>query len=996
MAKKTEYNRAQTLLAIIGVIVMCLIVVIGVYNSLYDQPDNNSEKDETINDVTINHDSNSVGSDFTSVDSESGLIFKLDSKTDSYIVIGTQDNSEINVVIPEAHNSKPVSGIGDKAFANCKHITNITIPTSVTYIGSQAFYQCIHLTLIIYNGTESQWENINKDSNWNSSIGNVTINFGANTSTEVSTSVDSESGLIFELDSKGDNYIVVGTQNKTVVNVIIPETHNGKPVTGIGDKAFAECTHITNISIPTSVTYIGTQAFYQCIHLTVIIYNGNEYEWENIVKDKDSGIGNISIEYVKNGNESSTTTGSNSVSTDPDSGLIFELDSKGDTYIVIGTQNKTEVNVVIPETHNGKPVTGIGDKAFAECTHITNITIPTSITYIGYQAFYQCIHLTVIIYNGSETDWKLINIDKTAIQNITVNFGVVDKCAKGHTEVIDKAISATCTKSGLTQGKHCSVCRIVIVAQTTIKATGHTEIIIKGTAATCTTNGKTDGKQCSVCKTIITKQNVINALGHTVVTLSAVAPTCTQSGLTAGKICSVCNTITVKQSVVTSSGHIASEWVIDKEPTATENGKKYQSCKKCGIVLKEETILKVYSQGLAYTVNTDNVTCTITGRGSCKDEVLFIPDSINGYIVTSIGDQALDYCSITSITIPDSVTYIGDYAFRKCSSLTSVTIGNGVTYIGKYAFYNCTSLASITIPNNVTSIGYNAFKGCTSLTSITIPDSVTSIDDHAFDGCPNLQYNTYDNAKYLGNEQNPYMALIDTINKIITSCTIHPNTKIIGGQAFNDCDSLTSITIPDSVTSIGEYAFASCTSLTSITIPDSVTSIGSYAFEGCNHLQYKTYDNAKYLGNVRNPYIALIDAKSVKVTSCTIHPNTKIVGNRAFYGCIELTSIIIPDSVTSIGDYALFGSRLTSITISDSVTSIGDYAFGDCTILTSITIPDSVTSIGYRVFYNCKSLTEVNYGGTIAKWKSISKDDHWDKYAPFTVVHCTDGDVSVS
>ncbi len=179
-----------------------------------------------------------------------------------------------------------------------------------------------------------------------------------------------------------------------------------------------------------------------------------------------------------------------------------------------------------------------------------------------------------------------------------------------------------------------------------------------------------------------------------------------------------------------------------------------------------------------------------------------------------IGGGAFSDCeSLTSITIPNSVTSIVDSVFDYCTSLTSITIPDSVTSIGNGAFRYCSSLTSITIPNSVTSIGSHAFDHCESLTSITIPNSVTSIGSHAFYHCSSL-----------------------------TSIIIPNSVTSIGSGAFKYCSSLTSITIPDGVTSIGSYAFDHCESLTSITIPNSVTSIGKEAFYCCKSLTNITFN----------------------------------------------------------------------------------------------------------------------------------------------------------
>ncbi len=417
-----------------------------------------------------------------------------------------------------------------------------------------------------------------------------------------------------------------------------------------------------------------------------------------------------------------------------------------------------------------------------------------------------------------------------------------------------------------------------------------------------------------------------------------------------------------------------------------------------------------------YDFDETTGTLTISGTGEITYDKVEEYENIKKVEIkdgiTSIGFMAFYNCkSLTNITIPASITNIGYYTLSACSNLkdinvaegnknyssldgvlfnkkvteliqypvskdkTTYTIPNTVNNIDSYAFYGCTSLTSIAIPDGVKFIDEGTFSDCAGLTSITIPNSVIYISESAFNGCTNLK-----NVK------------------------IGDGVTYIEQYAFNGCTSLTSITIPNSVTSIGGSAFYGCTSLKNIVIGDKVTEIVSSAFE--NTAYYNNEDNWQdgvlYIGN------CLIKAKDTISGAYKIKDGTKAIAYSAFYGCTSLTSVIIPNSVTSIGAYAFYGcTSLKNIVIGDKVTEIvssafentayynnednwqdgvlyignclikakdtisGAYkikdgtkaiagdAFDGCTGLTSITIPDSVTSIGCEAFGFCTGLTSI-------------------------------------
>ena len=366
---------------------------------------------------------------------------------------------------------------------------------------------------------------------------------------------------------------------------------------------------------------------------------------------------------------------------------------------------------------------------------------------------------------------------------------------------------------------------------------------------------------------------------------------------------------------------------------------------------------------LGALVEEESVSASSGTTGDCtwtldEDGVLTISGNGNMGSYSAVQSTGASYITtapwgadIKSVVIEDGVTNIGFSAFYGCTGLTSVILGNSVKNISLYAFADCTGLTSVTIPDSVTSINGSAFSGCTGLTELSVSENNTAYDSR--NNC-NAIINTATNTLMLGCE----------------NTVIPDGVTSISSGAFQGLKGLKSITIPDSVTNIGSSAFYGCTGLTSVNIPDSVTSIGNYAFVGCTGLTELSVSENNTVYDSRNNCNAIIKtATNTLLFGCqnTVIPNgVTSIGNYAFYGCTGLTSIVIPDSVTSIGESAFEGCKnLSSVSIGNGVTSISNYAFKDCRYLTSVTIPDSVTSIGRNAFYGCYNLSRVKLGNSI-------------------------------
>ena len=814
---------------------------------------------------------------------------------------------------------------------------------------------------------------------------------------------------------QGDSYNVYPDEYTN--DVVIPNsvTYNGVTysVTSIGYAAFAYCSGLTSVEIPNSVTSIGGAAFYGCSGLTSVV-----------IPNSVTSIGNQAFTYcsslktVINLSNLTFSEGSSSYGyvayyadkvINAPNGFIdgdfawYENESGMTLAGYLGSASE----LTLPAYYKGENY-AIGSYAFSDCSGLTSIEISNGVTSIGDYAFSNCSGLTSII-----------------VESGNMYYDSRDNC---------NAVIETATNT------------LLAGCQNTMIPKGVTSI------------GKGAFFGCSGLTSIEIPNSVTN-IGN--------------------KAFSGCSGLI---SIIVESGNMY-----------------YDSRDNCNAVI--ETATNTLLVGCQNTMIPNDVTSIgYAAFYNCSSLTsIEIPNS-----VTSIGDYAFTYCSgLTSVVIGNSVTSIGYAAFYNCSSLTSIEIPGGVTSIGDYAFTYCSGLASVEIPNSVTSIGYGAFAYCSGLTSVVIGNSVTSIGDYAFIGCSGLTSVVIGNSVASIGEGAFYgckgLTSIEFNAENCTSMgngsvfigcyalstvTIGENVKSIPSYAFYDCSSLTNVVIGKSVTGIGDNAFYDCFSLktvinlsnltfsegsssygyvafyadkvynlpngsivgdfvfgklndvntlvaylgnateltlpadyngenyvigvdvfkedtiiTSIVIPNSVTSIGSSAFYDCSSLKTViNFSNLRFSkGSSYNGYIAyyadkVINAPNgyfdgdyiwaeingVKTLAGYLGSAVELIlpvdckgenyaiGSSVFSGCSGLTSIEIPNSVTSIGGAAFYGcSGLVNVVIGNSVTSIGSSAFEDCTALTSIEIPNSVTSIGDYAFYGCTGLSSVEIPNSV-------------------------------
>ncbi|MCH5164723.1 MAG: leucine-rich repeat domain-containing protein [Clostridiales bacterium] len=685
--------------------------------------------------------------------------------------------------------------------------------------------------------------------------------------------------------------------NENLEEIILPEG-----LLEIGEFAFWGCQKLKGITIPSTVTKIGKGAFNACPELT-----------EVIIPD--------------------TVTNLNTDS-------MFANSTKL-TRVVIGNGAKSIGDycfngcTALSEVVLGSNVTSIGSYAFFQCSSLTSISIPDSVTSIGGAAFRYCSKLATLNLGA---DSLLVSMGQSAFQDCT---SLISVKLPANFETLGDNAFASC--SGITSFTFNN--KLETIGSVALMNCSNIESI------TIPSSVKTIGA------------GAFFGLGK--ITSLVVPDTVEELGIYFLGGCDSLETLTLPfvGNTMELRQHIG--YFFDDQTNS--NG------------TLARTPADSNMQALPSKLKTITIT-KATGLGdyafaSCQYlEKISVPDS-----VMFVGYSGFSDCPKLEVTKENNAEYVGN----KDNPHLILAQSTG------------TNINSCTINPNTKIIAGNAFNGCKFLTKLTIPDSVISVGRSAFTDCNEMIFRTENNLKYVPGTNNTHKVLVRAANFDVDTYTIHSDTKIIAGGAFSGCSSLVDLQIPDGVVTIGASAFSSCDGLVNLTIPDSIKSIENKAFDSCKSLTEITIGNgleaidgdtfinckiekASVPGIAALGMVHLSDTlKEVHITSGTSIPDgafqrfsllktvtmadtVKTIGEGAFYYCRALTSINLPNQLERIGENAFnyLESMTGTLVIPDSVTYIGELAF-ERAGYTKVVIGKNVRTIESRAFAYLYSLEEI-------------------------------------
>ena len=786
-----------------------------------------------------------------------------------------------SITIPSTLDGYPVTGIGTKSFFGFSGLTSVVIPDTVTNIGEHAFSGCSGLTgMTIPDSVKSIGE-----------------------------------GAFFRCS---------GLESVTIPN----------SVTGIGAYAFEGCSGLSGVAIPDSVTSIGDWAFSGCFGLTSVLVSDGV---QSIGRGAFSGCGGLERVTIP---DSVKSIGSDAFS--GCTNLNFDTTSIPAVRLVdrwvVGCESSLSGFVDLSTCRGvagsafrgcsgltgvtiGEGVAGIGDSAFRGCNGLTSVTIPDSVESIGLWAFDGCSGLTnaaigsgvKIIRDCAFYGCKRLMEIKVAEENpiyasrdgmlLSKNLAILICCPAGK--------SGTCTIPASVQNISTSYRYYAFAGCTKLTAFE----VADGNEALASRDG------------VLFSKNMERLV-------------CCPGGKTG--VYSI-------PDGVTSIGNYAFSWCAGLKSVSVPATLQYVGSYAFYFCSGLETLFMPASwQGRLQNTARIRPGCRIIygTRGAERLDgtawQFFVQDGLS-MVLAADGSGA--------IVVPAQlgecpVTGIAPHAFYGCEGGTEVVIPAGVTNIGNHAFSGCEGVVDVELPSGVTEIEDYAFSGCKGLTNVIIPDTVQRIGQHAFHGCTGL-----------------------------TRLTIGSGVAEIGQWAFAKCRGLSELVLPDGVARIGDFAFAGCDGLESVTIPASVTELGDHPFAGCKGLQEIAVEAGNGFYESQNGVLfskgktVLVGVPAGRGGVFVLPDEVEEIGVHAFDGCAALTALEVGEGNANLASRngVLFSkdmSRLLAcpagkagaVAVPAGVERIEDRAFANCNQLTSILIPESVTSMGAYSLARCDGL----------------------------------------
>jgi hypothetical protein len=819
--------------------------------------------------------------------------------------------------IPDTTNGYPVTAIADYAFYGNSTLTNLTIPSSITNIGMLEFQVCYNLTNVTVDVANPNY----------ASAGGVLFDKAMATLLQCPGGLAGSYTIPSGVTSIGANAFQYCGQ---LTGVTIPNTVNS-----IGGWAFYN-TGLTSAMIPASVTNIGYLAFAGYAGpLASINVDGANPDYAGAGGVLFNKTLTTLVQYPHNLPGSYTIPGS--VTNIGDGAFIYSSLSSvtiPNSVTSIGYSSFWNDNnlttVAIPDS-----VASLGDYSFYACNGLESVTLGSGVASLGYQAFGGCsvlTNFTVVVTNPNYASAGGVLFDNAMATLLQCPAGLASYAMPdGVTSIADNAFNSCYNLTNVTIASS-----VISIGESAFYYCSGLTNLVLGSGVTSIAEGSF--QDCSALTTVTIPASV-----------TSIGDSCFQD----------CTSLT--QAYFQGDAPLVDGWEAGSDDTSVfsgETGTVYYVALTAGwdTTFGDWPTATLNNPAADFTYVTNNGAITITGYVGAGGNVT-IPDTLNGYPVTSIGANAfLNVSGMTNVVIGSGVTSIGDHAFDSCSSLMSVTIPASVTNLGIFAFENCLNLHQALFQGNAPWVDGGA----------------GSVDSTVFGGESGTAYylagmtgwgSTYGGWPTASSGYNP-----------AADFTFHDDGKTVTITGYTGTNSI--ITIPaaingDPVTAIDDFAFEECYTLKSVTIPGSVTSIGHAPFYDCYNLTNITVNGANpnyaSAGGVLfdKTMTTLIECPGGMAGSYAIPGSVTVIGDSAFDDCYYLTSVTMGNNVTSIGNWAFFSSGLSSLAIGSGVSTIGDAAFYECVNLTSLTIPNHVTSIGSETFDSCYNLTNVVIGSGV-------------------------------